>query len=160
MGAPPAPPASVYSLWGVSCSLYDDKISQKVLRAVGWWSNKLSTVDECDKWDMLLHLWIKTLHLKYYILDVMFPVSQRGVLLCGGRTSILFLHMENQYWTIAQVNCHCGIGGWRTSTSNQSPGKLLDLLAASIGDGQECACAGNRNREVFTFSVVPYSEQS
>lgn len=66
----------------------------------------------------------------------MFSVSWRWVLLWEGRTSILFLHMENQYWTIAHINCHCGIGGRRTSTSNQSPGKLFDLLAGSSGDGE------------------------
>lgn len=54
----------------------------------------------------------------------MFYVSWRWVLLCGGRTRILFLHMENQYWTI----CHCGIGGRRSSTSNRSPRQLFDLL--------------------------------
>lgn len=62
----------------------------------------------------------------------MFSVSWRWVLLCRGRTSILFLHMENQYWTMAHVNCHCGIGGRRTLASNQSPGKLADLLVVEM----------------------------
>lgn len=92
--------------------------------SAGWWSNKLSTADECDKWDILLHLWVKTLNLNYYILNVMFSLSWRWELLCGRRTSILLLHMENQYWTVAHVNCHCGTGGWRISTSNRSPGKF------------------------------------